>query len=261
MDLQFFLPLELSRSIKQWPSTEPGWSQTHDGRSRMDENPPLARDGEREWDADLDCRVNWERSRTVQKSGGVVDHHMDENAPLALDGEREWDADLDCRVNWERSPQPHPDGVEELSIITWMKMHHSRGTASAGGMQLSTALYSFGQRKRAGIEYHMDEVHHLRRTVSAGGWMYGLLLPALATGRGRAAGRCLWTGKTLDYLMDGMEWPVRWDSLWILAACASLGRPRAPFRECGRASGSPSNISPLASMGDVASCVPSIGSI
>ncbi|KAJ7092544.1 hypothetical protein C8R43DRAFT_1141935 [Mycena crocata] len=179
MDLQFFLPLELSRSIKQWPSTEPGWSQTHDGRSRMDENPPLARDGEREWDADLDCRVNWERSRTVQKSGGVVDHHMDENAPLALDGEREWDADLDCRVNWERSPQPHPDGVEELSIITWMKMHHSRGTASAGGMQLSTALYSFGQRKRAGIEYHMDEVHHLRRTVSAGGWMYGLLLPAL----------------------------------------------------------------------------------
>ncbi|KAJ7079661.1 hypothetical protein C8R43DRAFT_1118930 [Mycena crocata] len=177
MDLQFFLPLELSRSIKQWPSTEPGWSQTHDGRSRMDENPPLARDGEREWDADLDCRVNWERSRTVQKSGGVVDHHMDENAPLALDGEREWDADLDCRVNWERSrtvqksggvvdhhmdenaplaldgerewdadldcrvnwersPQPHPDGVEELSIITWMKMHHSRGTASAGGMQL-----------------------------------------------------------------------------------------------------------------------------
>ncbi|KAJ7079659.1 hypothetical protein C8R43DRAFT_965820 [Mycena crocata] len=134
----------------------------------MDENPPLARDGEREWDADLDCRVNWERSRTVQKSGGVVDHHMDENAPLALDGEREWDADLDCRVNWERSPQPHPDGVEELSIITWMKMHHSRGTASAGGMQLSTALHSFGQRKRAGIEYHMDETPHSRWTASAG---------------------------------------------------------------------------------------------
>ncbi|KAJ7092549.1 hypothetical protein C8R43DRAFT_1141939 [Mycena crocata] len=60
-----------------------------------------------------------------------------------------------------------------------MKIYHSRGTASAGGMQLSTALYSFGQRKRAGIEYHMDEVHHLRWTVSAGGWMYGLLLPAL----------------------------------------------------------------------------------
>ncbi|KAJ7176427.1 hypothetical protein C8R43DRAFT_1118955 [Mycena crocata] len=198
---------ESNPSSKQWRSTEPGWSQTHDGRSRMDENPPLARDGEREWDADLDCRVNWERSRTVQKSGGIVDHYMDENAPLALDGEREWDADLDCRVNWERSRTVQKSGGivdhymdenaplaldgerewdadldcrgREPSIITSMKIYHSRGTASAGGMQLSTALYSFGQRKRAGIEYHMDEVHHLRWTVSAGGWMYGLLLPAL----------------------------------------------------------------------------------
>ncbi|KAJ7079658.1 hypothetical protein C8R43DRAFT_1143216 [Mycena crocata] len=229
MDLQFFLPLELSRSIKQWPSTEPGWSQTHDGRSRMDENPPLARDGEREWDADLDCRVNWERSRTVQKSGGVVDHHMDENAPLALDGEREWDADLDCRVNWERSPQPHPDGVEELSIITWMKMHHSRGTASAGGMQLSTALYSFGQRKRAGIEYHMDEVHHLRWTASAGGMQLSTTLHSF--GQRKRAGidyhmvktpplaldgergwvkdfiQRLWTGEGLNHLMDELPSP------------------------------------------------------
>ncbi|KAJ7176428.1 hypothetical protein C8R43DRAFT_943207 [Mycena crocata] len=92
---------------------------------------------------------------------------MDENAPLGWMASASGSADLECRVNWERSPQPHADRVEQPSIITSMKIYHSRGTASAGGMQLSTALYSFGQRKRAGIEYHMDEVHHLRWTRAA----------------------------------------------------------------------------------------------
>ncbi|KAJ7176435.1 hypothetical protein C8R43DRAFT_943213 [Mycena crocata] len=132
-------------------------------------------------------RPDWDSWRLYTSAVGVIQS-----------GPPNFLADLGCRVKWERRPQPHPDGEEDLSIITWMKLHHSRGTASAGGMQiltaasigahhphrveessiitwmnihhsrgtasaggmqLLTALHSFGQRKRVGIKYHMDEVH------------------------------------------------------------------------------------------------------
>ncbi|KAJ7176423.1 hypothetical protein C8R43DRAFT_1118950 [Mycena crocata] len=131
----------------------------------------------------------------------------------------------------------------------WMKIHHSRGTASAGGMQLSTALYSFGQRKRAGIEYHMDEVHHSRWTASASGMqILTAAEPSIITsmkiyhsrGTASAGGKQLSTAlysfgqrkrAGIEYHMDEVHhsrWTLSAGGMQILTPCAhnqASGKP------------------------------------
>ncbi|KAJ7136554.1 hypothetical protein C8R43DRAFT_955770 [Mycena crocata] len=126
--------------------------------------------------------------RSLMRTGlRTVDHHIHENLPLARDGERGWDAALDCLRSI------CSDSVNGRGLATtWMKLHHSRWTARAGGcmdpcclcliVRVRGQVEDFIQRlwTGEGLDHLMDELPSPGMASAVGqSHVYGFWLPAL----------------------------------------------------------------------------------
>ncbi|KAJ7079669.1 hypothetical protein C8R43DRAFT_965830, partial [Mycena crocata] len=162
-----------------------GWMKIHQ----------LARDGEREWDADLTAASIG--SASSGQGGGLVDHHLDENPPLARDGEREWNADfarswlaplmgahaaassgrggvVDHHMHENRKSTTHPRSVPARDAALDLRSIRSgqrkrRGSSTTWMKSTTRAGRHPGSVSGRGIDYLWDEPHHSRWTASAGG--------------------------------------------------------------------------------------------